>query len=413
MNNNKSMVFSKGYFACLYTFEIGYNKTLNISQVIQRLKNRDISAESDFKEVEYIDIAKDNSFSDKLSNDFRRVRLDDIGFEFKYKNSQKDVKCEVYFSFDPNCNIGNLFLNLDIKDMNTDNLIFLRQLFYGKFKCEYIKIAKKKIEYSFRINDTIDSLIDLIICSIHNIDKQKVANEYLIYHIIDIRNIKGKHIFNESVEKYLVDNYSNEVYGLLTCDEGYRFVPDDSLSTGIKDHWTSRVFLSIFSSNYASVMFNLTDTNLYDDYLNSQVALRNDHGVILEEYFSKLHYSKLAGINHDLLLQVENISIIRLYINQILSDQLLKAKSNIVETIIRRKNIVNIINKASNFGIMEIDNFESIISNNMQINKDIEKVKYNLDIKENELIIKYERMTNILFVFLSIIGIILTILQLY
>lgn len=427
MFNEDMLEVENGSLGYLVSFNLNFPKSKQNKSINEILKNssfKNIEFEGEFQD--HFSMAKDFLFKHGLPQNCERVKIDSTFFEIKDSSIVKFKsfnETDVYLAVYKDLNLGVLLFNFDISECSTDDIIFLRQCIYGKFPVEFRDLSFTGT--STEIFNKLDDLIKLYVGKIKSliesnyslnednseIMKERIRNINIVgSFVIEIKALKNYKVIT-NVDKDVINKNIHQFYGLATCDEGYRFVPHETAKKGIDNRWSSRNFMSIILFNFGVLSINLIDSDIHLCYIENQTKLRLNYGKNVENYFTMLKDSKIAGLCHGILLMLEEAAVIRLMINNILDSSLFKKNRRLNVTFKTRRQIVDTVNKVSTFGIMEIDTIEEMIANKMFIYEDIEKVKYNLDINESELHIKYEKLINIFFIIFTFVQVFIAIIS--
>ncbi len=126
----------------------------------------------------------------------------------------------------------------------------------------------------------------------------------------------------ENAQQHMLSN-SREVYGLVTGDEGWRFVPKDVAGSRVKGHWQSREFFSVVAFGHGVVMVNFTDRNYEraeDEYWKKYWPLWKGEYHLLDSNFACLEHCALNVVENTLVtlaLQRDSKSQIATYLKKI------------------------------------------------------------------------------------------------
>jgi hypothetical protein len=255
--------------------------------------------------------------------------------------------------------------------------------------------------------------------------------------ILEIREIDNVYIKKAET---LLNDYPQQIYGLMVGDEGWRFVTKKFSKLRISHRWGSRDFISILASSVGIILFNFRNTYHYRLYIDTQKKLRNSFNGKLEEYFG-FNYD-ISGLEHGAFFCLEKAVITRFILNQQIDRMDAYTKAYYIEDKQRSKykklrkiwmyitlkshkkfqdssqdlislyanlNMISIENKK-----WEIDVMYNIIEKTMELDKDLDNIKnrltYHRDTINQYYSIKYATYAAILTwgsLFLAAIGIII------
>ena len=209
----------------------------------------------------------------------------------------------------------------------------------------------------------------------------------------------------EQIEK----KHSKLLYGLMTGDEGYEFVPEELAKERLQNNWGSRDFMRIYAGRQSFLFINLLKTPRQQQYLDRQTQFGTDIYNSLNPYFY-MEDCPLT-VNHGILFSVEFAMILRALINEVLAFQSeYKKKSHtsyykrIKETRELRRKIIQVLEKVEQTEIAEIGELSSILLTSQHIVPIVEQVKYLLELLEGDLTLIYSERNNLLVTILTVLG---------
>jgi len=319
---------------------------------------------------------------------------------------EKPTKLEVFLTVYKEFNIGILMLNVKLENYTTDDLIYIRQCFDGRFR---FKIDLPPFIELKESNDlTIKETIDCYISSINKALNSEIKTEKTLY--TNLLEIDDSSNFKTSFPEDIVKNFPKQIYGLLTGDEGWRFVPKKRAEGTLLKNWATRDFLLVLSFHYCVILLNFKDSSRYKNYLKSYKDLRKLYERKAENYFT--FSPEIAGLNHGPLLILENASVERFLLNEILEPEANIKDIRISSFLKEREQIIDTLNKLSFIEIKEISDMSQMIKERMMILNDIKEAENKLELFEGEIIIQYNQRINRLIIILTIVGLIVAALSL-
>lgn len=146
------------------------------------------------------------------------------------------------------------------------------------------------------------------------------------------------------------------------------------------------------------------------NYLKSCKDLRKIYERKTENYFT--FSPEIAGLNHGPLLILENASVERFLLNEILEPEASIKDIRISSFLKERDQIIDTLNKLSFIEIKEISDMSQMIKERMMILNDIKEVENKLELFEGEIIIQYNQRINRLIIILTIVGLIVAAISL-
>jgi hypothetical protein len=404
--------FKKTYFAFLNTFSISVDKNLTKDDTIKKLKDKGLTVTWDVPHSRDFSIAEDFLLPKDLCDKRFRLNLDDFNIVLDFQNnhkkqSRKKIRVEVFLTIFKESNIGILMFSLQLKDCNTDDIIFLKQCFENRFKM-YVNLPsfienKENNELFYR--EIIDKYTELIYLAIGRVEK---TQRMVLTQLIEIRQLSDSNLLGSP--QNILKEFPKQIYGLLTGDEGWRYVPKDVAISKLSNKWSTREFLSVISFNNSIVIMNLDKEPVFKDYKKVCKELRNKYGQESEKYF--IFEPEIAGLNHGPLCVLENASVERFLLNTILEPEPEIKFTGLNIFLKERDEIIDTLNKLSFIEIREISDMARMIKDSMLILKDIKEAEDKLKLFESEILIKYNQRRNHLILLLTILGITITVISL-
>ena len=204
------------------------------------------------------------------------------------------------------------------------------------------------------------------------------------------------------------------LYGLLTGDEGYAFVPRETVDARLAFHWGSRDFIRVYGDEGAFLFLNLLHSTERQHYLERQEVYGNRIYGGVDDYF---HMGSCPlTVNHGILFSVEFVMVLKALINWVMAAQSNGAARKsfyrrIRETNENRKRVLTVLHKAEEVAIAEIGALGSILQESQHIAPLVEKVRHMLELLESDLDLMYSKRNNILITALTVIGLIFALVQ--
>ncbi|MBQ3404816.1 MAG: hypothetical protein IJG63_05320 [Oscillospiraceae bacterium] len=280
-----------------------------------------------------------------------------------------------------------------LRDKSVDQLITLRQS--GRFKA-----------YSFDEGEFSCEELAKSICAALKTEFDPVELSYTceLTKFGDYDNIAD-----------IEENEANTMYGLITGDEGYMFVPRELVDDRLSCSWGSRDFIKIFAFGQAFLFLNLIDCPSRQEYLKRQVEYGAAAYGGADDYF--FMGSCPLTVNHGIFFSVEFTMVLKTIIDDVIEYQgtYESRKGNFYQRIkatrsFRRK-IIMVLERVERIGISEIGQLNAMLMESQHISPIVDRVKYLLELLESDLDLMYSERNNFLVTILTIIGLIFAALQ--
>lgn len=316
-------------------------------------------------------------------------------FSPQWEDSFELYNFKLMLSFFSDESILRISFHSSVKDAEPDFLIANRQ-----------SGANKKFMFTDGVSRSFSDIRDFIL--------NKIAVNYKIFEktfLLEINewNDYGKNHMNPV--SFVRENYPNLLYGFLTGDEGWKFVPEDTVNERLKCNWSSREFMRIFSFGPSFLFFNFNDGISYHKYLERQHEFGEATYGGVNEYF--LLPSCPLTVNHGIMHSCEFVLVVKSIVDRVyFYHSSLRKNRKFAKSISTAKNyrseILAALNKIENVQISEIGELDEVILKSQNISPVIEKVKSLLDLLESELDLAYSTRTNTMVTLLTVLGLLLT-----
>lgn len=296
----------------------------------------------------------------------------------------------IMLAYFPESNITALSFHYGIKETTTDNLIAIRQSGDGR-------------KYNF--SGTEMSCLELAekVCRNIGIKENYCEHSYLC----EITKLGEYKTIDEIEEKE-----SKRLYGIITGDEGYAFVPAELAKDRLASKWSSREFMNIYAFGQGFLFLNLIGSPIHNDYLNRQT-----------EYGTKIYgscnpYFFMGDcpltVNHGILFSVEFVMMLKALINSVLVYQSEYSKKRFTSYYQRirttrefRRKIIMVLEKVEKTEISEIGQLSAMLLESQHIAPIVDQVKYLLELLEGDLSLIYSEHNNMLVTVLTVLGLLL------
>lgn len=298
-------------------------------------------------------------------------------------------------SFFPESGVLSLSFHFSLTDVSSDHLIVLRQS--GQYR-KYPFCDGKARSFS----DLADEIADTL-----HIGGEVTEQSYLC----EITKF-GQYDSIPQIEA----EHSDLLYGLLTGDEAYQFVPEEIIQERLVYHWGSRSFIRIYAFGQAFVFLNLIGSPDQIHYLAHQERFGTAAYGACDAYF-RLGSCPLT-VNHGILFAVEFVMMLKSLIDNVISYQssfdgklLGSFYGRIRETRDFRKRIIMVLEKTENIEITEMGELNAILLESQHISPIVERVKYLLELIESDLDLMYSERNNTLVTILTVLGLVLALVE--
>lgn len=307
----------------------------------------------------------------------------------------------VLVSIYPEIGIVMVMVNLTLVGANTDQMVFLRHM-QGNGE----QLIQKETNGSEH-RRTVSQIMELI----KNTIKTRLVKSQSAY-TVEITEVSGYEQTNAIVEKE-----ARRLYGIITGDEGWAYVPAELANLRITQNtWSSREYVSVIGFSSGFLMLNLHSCPVAEQYLVHQRNFFTEYYGEMNPYFNLR--SVFAGVNHGLLFAVETGMAIKAFSQSILDRQgnyRIKKPMSFGKAISRikafRRQIILTLNRVEDMQMSEIGELQGLVLESLKINPVIDRLKYLLELMESELDLMYSTRTNMLVNIIALVGLIFSLIQ--
>jgi len=282
--------------------------------------------------------------------------------------------------------IMSVSFHYSLRDTSTDGLIALRQSgIYKKYKfgddiCSCIELAQK-VSSALGFSKHVETSF---LCEI---------TKFGAY--TDISEMETKE--------------SGRLYGILSGDEGYAFVPGHILKERLSSSWGSRDFIRLYASRQTFLFVNLLGSPRHAEYLKREEAFGIAANGVCDPYFYVGECP--LTVNHGILFSVEFVMMRKVMVTGVLAFQTEHRKKKfttyyrkISETRELRRKIIKVLEKVEHIEISEIGELSAMLLVSQHIAPTVEHVKYLLELLEADLTLTYSEINNFMVTVLTILG---------
>ena len=296
----------------------------------------------------------------------------------------------------PEFNAAQLKFCFKTENRTTDDMIYLRQIFGGAAQFSAKDGRKGSLREWF---DRISAAMNA-----------NCANPELTYFV------ELKDMGCEMLTEDLIAQESQRLYGIMTGDEGWQFVPKALADERMSQSWGSRDFVRVIIFGSNGMLLNLNRSQRAREYMLRQEDFGGKCYGGVNSYF--LVDSDIAGLCHGVLHALETVEVIKTIAGRILSrkNTFESAKSEKLGQEIKRvkqfrAELITTLNRVENLGISEMGELEQLLLRSYHISPLIDSIKYLMELLESELELLYNQSTNRLVNFLTILSLILTVVS--
>ena len=299
--------------------------------------------------------------------------------------------CHILLSIFEDAGVIEVAVNYSIEVDDAEKLIYLRQAFGGGAGfCN-----------GNNVSETANTVLSCFGCSVKN------AQIAFIAEINDYHGI--------SLPEKVISNHSNEIYGIMTGDEGYEYVSDALVRDRLSHRWSTRDFVSavVFRNNF--LLFNFDTGDRMQKYREHQGSFGTEYYGAPNPYFFLDTLN--AGVNHGLLFACENGMVAKTISANILSMHVahtkngMKLKKEIRRIKELRHELILTMNRLEEIDVAEIGELDRMVMEDLDIEPLVEKIKYLLELLESELDLLYQNSTNRFVNILTVLGLLFALVQ--
>ena len=393
-------------FHSVFPFPIIKNTTKE--QSIKILKEKGVNAVCKGPCMRDFETAEKFLIPEKITHQYYRLELD--GFKVSFLRTLKrgainvTLTARVFLTVYPNIGIGALLTNIRLSECDVDDIIFLQQSMYDKTKLSSTlsaSLGKTRKRGTYLI-EVVQDYVHLIL-SAFGIPRQDV--KISTFRCIEIRGLSGTRVDDP---EELFEKFSRQIYGLLTVDEGWRYVPAEVAKARMRSRWRTRSFLSVVAFADCVILVNLREKEP-SKYTESQEQVREKYGCKVDGYF--VFCPEIAGLNHGPLLMLENASIQFSIMEQISEKSIDIRVRSIKELLNTREKLTDALVKLSLIKIPEMGVLEQNVQEAMHVKEKTRELKETLEELERALLIRYNQRINLVLMMLTVVSLCAGILQ--
>ncbi len=355
----------------------------------------------------------------------RRAFIDD----FSLSHPSIDVADDcVLISYFEDVNIMSFTLNVMVRNVSRMDMIYLRQVFCDNpvfiFNDDHARTKPDGTAFAAGSGgigswaavtaNTRPGEDGLLRVSVENvfrsvlsmlgIDPQSTDQAYLC-EVNDMADIPDA----EAAEQ----KFKGFIYGLMSGDEGWMYVPSEVIDARLSVSWGSRKFVRFYNFGMGSVVINLDGGSVYENYIGHQEEFGGRYYGGINPYF--LLDSPIAGVAHGIMLSLETVLVIKTIADRIYAHQSEYQKQSggslrqtLKKTKEYRRELIMTLRRLENITISEMGELENLLVRSQHIESLLDKLRYLLELLESEIDLLYQESTNRLVNILTIAGLVLS-----
>jgi len=194
--------------------------------------------------LQEIKISQNFLYNDKLPFGYGRWYIEDYKLSLdNFIITHSGILISIY----PSIRVINIKICISFEKVTSDQLIYIKQITFGDVKYTVYENEQKR---NLSTNELFNILVDKMIK-----DKQYIS-EPETSCTLEIKEFNNYDNIEEILKKE-----SKKIYGLLTGDEGWAFVPLALADERMKIHWGSRQFVKFITFRNNFLYFNLNKCN--------------------------------------------------------------------------------------------------------------------------------------------------------
>ena len=189
------------------------------------------------------------------------------------------------------------------------------------------------------------------------------------------------------------------LYGILTGDEGYLYVPQSLAEERMAGSWTDRDYVKVFACNGNYVLLNFNRGETYADYIDGQLPYAERYYGGLNEYFTM--DAPTAGIDHGLFFSVEKGQLIRTVSQRLMNaagTDGIRSGRQMQEDVSRTLAGIERLTGGGPGGL------ESLVLDDLDVSGDAANIRSLLERVKTDLDLSYSKATNRMVTVLTILG---------
>jgi hypothetical protein len=411
MNDESAIRIAQTQIAFLRTFELSIPDKTNKQIAINNLTREGVKVFLEDKSLADFETVESFFYSADARSEFFRIGLPGCKARlprFLEKPSKvSELEANTILTIYPKYNVGVFLLNFCTEGFTVDEVIFLAQ-------CVESRNFKLKVEAPDFIQlDSEEAYLEDVMYAY-----MKVASTILGAKNPSVDANRARCVEINGLTKNLsvdpqkfYEEHPREIYGMITLDEGWRFVPETIAREKTRIQWSTRDFLTTISLGISTLAIHCDKGERAAQYKDSQQSLRKAFGYPIEGYFA--FEPRIAGLNHGLLLMVETAAIHFFLLDQVLKKTMVSEIKSIRFLLNQQEALVETLSKLQRLRIPEVGTLEQNVRDSMGVNLKISEVRQRIEDVERILSVRYNQRINNLMIVLTVLGIGIAVIELF
>jgi hypothetical protein len=298
----------------------------------------------------------------------------------------------------PDLEVGVVMVSMTFDQSTTDQMVFVQQASDGRFPIRVTpdSIQTKEEDRPQSIAQLTESIIDRTRSALNATgDELRFTSR-----CIEIRSASSDSIAIVDAQDFL-STCAQQVYGLLTADEGWRSVPIEVARQRVQSGWETRSYAAGAAISNAVISICFVESPAFDAALENVSSLRRMYGQKVERHF--LQFSDIAGLSHGPLIPLERVSIQRFILSRILQQDSELRSLRIRDLLVREDEMAKALDRLSYMGIPEFGRRGEVLQQAMQVPALRAETLRRLGDVERYLTARYSERTNLLLIALTVV----------
>jgi len=286
MNDEPAIRLAQTQIAFLRTFELSIPDKTSQQTAVNQFIREGVNAFLEDKNLADFETAESFFYSAEARSEFFRIGLP--GFKarlprfFEKPSKVSELEANTILTVYPKYNVGVFLLNFYTEGFTVDEIIFLAQCVESrnfKLKGEAPDFVQLDSGEAY-LEDVMQAYMKTT-SSI--LDAKNPTLEASRSRCVEINGL----VENLSIDpQKLYEEHPREIYGMITCDEGWRFVPETVAKEKTRTQWSTRDFLTTISLGISTLAIHCDKGERAEQYKDSQQSLRKAFGYPTEGYFA-------------------------------------------------------------------------------------------------------------------------------
>lgn len=326
-----------------------------------------------------------------------------------------DGPVQVVLTYYAGAHVATVTVNLVLSSCSVDDIICLRQAVYRDKQLEFCNCRHSAGGTQLgNIGAFVWSYVTALVAALDADGRSDIAVNSR-GTVIELTRVTDCESPAEAIERY-----PKELYGLLTSDEGWRYVPITRALDRLEHRWATRDFVTIIPGPGAVLQLNFASNGTAHDYRKTQECYWSTYYGECPEYF--YFDPPLAGLNHGSLITLETVMVMDVLIRNALAENqrdaayasagrgfsLTRALTSpfrrMREVRERRSKLLRAVQSLEDCSVDELNVLGRMLVEEWRIPAGIDKVRDLLDLTENDLMLEYQSQTNRMVLWLTVLS---------